>query len=190
MKLGTNCALLVVDIQQEDFQTMTVDNLGDPAWDCIRSARRVLDVFRARRLPVIHIQEAHRADHVSFGRERDGAGGPHCHEDCPESEYAWRTYPLPGEYRVVKRRYSAFLGADLEILLRGLRVDTLVLVGGLTDVCIHYAAADAHQWDYHIRVVTDAVAGSDPEAHAASLRAIRYLQRDALVTAADVEAAE
>ena len=39
-------------------------------------------------------------------------------------------------------------------------------------------------------LVTDAVAGSDPEAHAASLRAIRYLQRDALVTAADVEAAE
>ena len=91
---------------------------------------------------------------------------------------------------MVKRRYSAFFGTDLEIQLRGLHVDTLVLVGGLTDVCIHYTAADAHQWDYHIRVVTDAVAGSDPEAHTASLRAIRYLQRDALVTAADVEAAE
>ena len=68
-------------------------------------------------------------------------------------------------------------------------MDTLVLVGGLTDVCIHYTAVDAHQWDYHIRVVTDAVAGSSPEAHAASLRAVHYLQRDALVTAADVEAA-
>ena len=48
MKLGTNCALLVIDIQQEDFRIMTPDNLADPAWDCIRSARRVLDVFRAR----------------------------------------------------------------------------------------------------------------------------------------------
>lgn len=190
MKLGTNCALLVIDIQQEDFQNMTPDNLADPAWDCIRSARRVLDVFRAHRLPVIHVQEAHRADHVDFGRELDGAEGPHCLEDSPGTDFAWLTYPLPGEYRVVKRRYSAFFGTDLEILLRGLHVDTLVLVGGLTDVCIHYTAADAHQWDYHIRVVADAVAGSDPEAHAASLRAIRYLQRDALVTAADVEAAE
>ena len=134
--------------------------------------------------------EAHRADHVDFGRELDGAEGPHCLEDSPGTDFAWLTYPLPGEYRVVKRRYSAFFGTDLEILLRGLHVDTLVLVGGLTDVCIHYTAADAHQWDYHIRVVADAVAGSDPEAHAASLRAIRYLQRDALVTAADVEAAE
>ena len=121
MKLGTNCALLVVDIQQEDFQTMTVDNLGDPAWDCIRSARRVLDVFRARRLPVIHIQEAHRADHVDFGRELDGAEGLHCLEDSPGTDFAWLTYPLPGEYRVVKRRYSAFFGTDLEILLREMK---------------------------------------------------------------------
>ena len=144
MKLGTNCALLVIDIQQEDFQTMTVDNLADPAWDCIRSARRVLDVFRARCLPVIHVQEAHRADRVDFGRELDGAEGLHCLENSPGTDFAWLTYPLPEEYRVVKRRYSAFFGTDLEILLRGLRVDTLVLVGGLTDVCIHYTAVDAH----------------------------------------------
>ena len=68
-------------------------------------------------------------------------------------------------------------------------MDTLYLVGGLTDVCVHYTAVDAHQHDYHIRVVADAVAGSSPEAHAYALRAIRYLQRDALVTTAEVEAA-
>ena len=130
MKLGTNCALLVIDIQQEDFQTMTVDNLSDPAWACVRNARRVLDVFRARRLPVIHVQEVHRTDRVDFGRELDGAEGLHCLEASPGTDFAWLTYPLPGEYRVVKRRYSAFFGTDLEILLRGLHVDTLVLVGG------------------------------------------------------------
>ena len=61
--------------------------------------------------------------------------------------------------------------------------------GGLTDVCVHYTAVDAHQHDYRIRVVTDAVAGSDRAAHEAFLRAIRYLQRDALVTTADLESA-
>ena len=119
MKLGTNCALLVIDIQQEDFQTMTADNLSDPAWACVRNARRVLDVFRARRLPVIHVQEVHRTDRVDFGRELDGAEGLHCLEASPGTDFAWLTYPLPWEYRVVKRRYSAFFGTDLEILLRG-----------------------------------------------------------------------
>ena len=96
---------------------------------------------------------------------------------------------MEGEYRITKRRYSAFFGTDLEILLKGLHADTLYLVGGLTDVCIHYTAVDAHQHDYRIRVVTDAVAGSSRQAHDAALRAIQYLQREALVTAADLEAA-
>lgn len=64
------------------------------------------------------------------------------------------------------------------------------MIGGLTDVCIHYTAVDAHQHDYHIRVVTDAVAGSSDEAHRYALQAIKYLQRDALVTTADIEAAQ
>ena len=63
----------------------------------------------------------------------------------------------------------------------------LSMIGGLTDVCVHYTAVDAHQNDYHIRVVTDAIAGSSKEANDASLRAIQYLQRDALVTAAEIE---
>lgn len=90
---------------------------------------------------------------------------------------------------ISKRRYSAFFGTDLEILLKGLGIDTLYLIGGLTDVCIHYTAVDAHQNDYHIRVVTDAVAGSSQQAQEGALRAIQYLQRDALVTTADIESA-
>ena len=103
--------------------------------------------------------------------------------------YAKLTYPIQGEYLISKRRYSAFFGTDLEILLKGLHVDTLYLIGGLTDVCIHYTAVDAHQHDYHIKVVTDAVAGSSTEAHHYALRAIQYLQRNALITVSDIESA-
>ncbi|HIT64701.1 MAG TPA: cysteine hydrolase [Candidatus Ventrimonas merdavium] len=188
MKLEANCALLVIDIQQEDFKEMREDRIQDPEWDCIRNAKRVLDVFRAKGLPVIQIKEVHRADMVDFGRELDGSEGIHCMEDSPYTDYAKLTYPQAGEYRITKRRYSAFFGTDLEILLKGLHVDTLYLIGGLTDVCIHYTAVDAHQHDYHIRVVTDAVAGSSEEAHRYALKAIQYLQRDALITTADLEA--
>ncbi len=188
MKLEANCALLVIDIQQEDFKEMREDRIQDPEWACIRNAKRVLDVFRAKGLPVIQIKEVHRADMVDFGRELDGSEGIHCMEDSPYTDYAKLTYPQAGEYRITKRRYSAFFGTDLEILLKGLHVDTLYLIGGLTDVCIHYTAVDAHQHDYHIRVVTDAVAGSSEEAHRYALKAIQYLQRDALITTADLEA--
>lgn len=189
MKIEKRSALLVIDIQQEDFREMREDNLNDPAWDCIRNAKRVLDVFQAKKLPVIQIKEVHRPDMVDFGRELDGAEGIHCIEDSPYTDYAKLTYPIQGEYLISKRRYSAFFGTDLEILLKGLHVDTLYLIGGLTDVCIHYTAVDAHQHDYHIKVVTDAVAGSSTEAHHYALRAIQYLQRNALITVSDVESA-
>lgn len=189
MKIAERSALLIIDIQQEDFREMREDNLNDPAWDCIRNAKRVLDVFRAKKLPVIQIKEVHRPDMVDFGRELDGSEGIHCIEDSPYTDYAKLTYPIQGEYLISKRRYSAFFGTDLEILLKGLHVDTLYLIGGLTDVCIHYTAVDAHQHDYHIKVVTDAVAGSSTEAHHYALRAIQYLQRNALITVSDIESA-
>ncbi len=189
MKLEENCALLVIDIQQEDFLDMNESNIDDPRWNVIKNGKRVLDVFRAKRLPVIQIKECHRPNMVDFGRELDGSEGIHCIENRPENDYAKLTYPIEGEYLISKRRYSAFFQTDLEILLKGLGVDTLYMIGGLTDVCIHYTAVDAHQNDYHIRVVTDAVAGSSEEASEGSLRAIKYLQRDSLITTKDVESA-
>ncbi len=97
---------------------------------------------------------------VDFRRELDGSEDIHCMENSPYTDYAKLTYPIEGEYLISKRRYSAFFGTDLEILLKGLHVDTLYMMGGLTDVCIHYTAVDAHQNDYYIRVVKDAVADS------------------------------
>ena len=182
-----NCALLVIDIQQVDFMELSEENLQQPEWKCIRNGKRVLDIFRKKKLPVIQIKEVHRADMVDFGRELDGSEGIHCMENSPYTDYAELTYPIEGEYRITKRRYSAFFGTDLEILLKGLHVDTLYLIGGLTDVCIHYTAVDAHQHDYHIKVVTDAVAGSSPRAHEYALEAIKYLQRDALITTSEIE---
>ena len=187
MKIEKNSALLVIDIQQEDFREMNEYNQNDPKWQCIRNAKRVLDVFRKKNLPVIQIKEVHRPYMVDFGRELDGEEGIHCIENSPFTDYAKLTYPVEGEYLISKRRYSAFFGTDLEILLRSLHVDTLYLIGGLTDVCIHYTAVDAHQRDYYIKVVTDVVAGSSEEAHRYALKAIQYLQRNALITVADTE---
>ncbi len=64
----------------------------------------------------------------------------------------------------------------------------MILIGGMTDVCIHYTAVDAHQLDYHFRTVTDLVVGSGQELHDAALRAMKYLQRDSLVTSESVYA--
>jgi biuret amidohydrolase len=142
-----------------------------------RIARSLVSAARAHDIPVVFVQEVHRPDMIDFGRELDGTEDVHCIEGMHSTEIAAEEVDFrSGDYLVPKRRYSAFYGTDLEILLKGLRVQTLVITGGLTDVCVHYTFVDGHQRDYYCRVVEDCVGGSSFEAHEAALRAMEYLQ--------------
>ena len=186
-------ALIVIDIQALTFDE-TIQDRAIPIMpgyaERMLKARRLIDKARERGIPVVFIQEVHRPDLVDFGRELDGDEEVHCLEDDPNTAIAVeQTGFRPDDYLIKKRRYSAFFGTDLEILLRGLKVDTLLLCGGLTDVCVHYTFADAHQSDYFCRVVEDCVGGSSEEAHEASLRAMEYLQTGARCSLDDVLAA-
>lgn len=179
-------ALIVIDIQAATF---TDNREGDadrsiplmPGYAArMLKARAAIDKARERDIPVIFIQEVHRPDLVDFGRELDGSESVHCVETEPGTALAVKEMGvLPTDYVVPKRRYSAFFGTDLEILLKGLKAETLILVGGLTHVCVHYTFVDGHQHDYFVRVIEDCVAGSSHEAHEASLRAMEYLQTGA-----------
>ena len=172
--------LLVIDFQQTEFDPDSGIPVMEGYGDRIARASGVVDAARRARVPVIFTQERHSRTLVDFGRELDGAERLHCVEDDPGTELVPELVPQPDEYLVVKRRYSAFFGTDLEILLRGLKANTLLCCGGLTDVCVHYTFADAHQHDYIVRVAVDALFGSSVEAHEASLRAMQYLQSGAL----------
>lgn len=179
--------LVVVDMQKGD------DDGAIPHMDGAAAATtRCVDVLTAARMagvPVVFLFEVHRASHVDFGRELDGSEGVHLVEGTPAAAPEDDLRPLPGEPTVVKRRYSGFFGTDLEIVLKGLGAQTVVLAGSLSDVCVHYTFVDAHQHDYHVRVVEDAVYGSSRPAHDAALAAMEYLQTGACRTAAEVAAA-
>jgi nicotinamidase-related amidase len=179
-------ALLVIDIQASTFIDASTERAIDnmPGYrDRMLLARKTIDAARAAQVPVIFIQEVHRPDGIDFGRELDGDEDVHCLETAPGTALAVKEMGIQAtDYVVLKRRYSAFFGTDLEILLKGLRADTLLMVGGLTDVCVHYTFVDGHQHDYFCRVIEDCVAGSSLEAHEASLRAMEYLQTSARCT--------
>jgi biuret amidohydrolase len=190
MNVTGNAVLIVVDIQGGDVEraeSRTEIPYMPGRTERAPRVRQMIATCREQGIPVVWIQEVHKPSLIDIGRELDGAEGPHCVEGWPETELAQGLDPRPDEFLIRKRRYSAFFGTELEIVLKAYQADTVILIGGLTDVCIHYTAVDAHQHDYRVRVVTDAVGGSTQEAHDAALRAIGYLQRDALVTAEDVQ---
>ena len=182
-----NVVLVVVDIQGGGQANPFPPSKPGQTFMAGREERNAKAVelvaaFRAKNVPVVFIQEVHKPSLIDIGRELDGNEGPHCLEGDPRTALHPGLDPRPEEYLIRKRRYSAFFGTELDIVLRGYRAGTVILIGGMTDVCIHYTALDAHQHDYHFRTVSDMVVGSGRELHDAALRAMKYLQRDALVS--------
>lgn len=74
-----------------------------------------------------------------------------------------------------KRHYSAFSGTDLDIRLRERKVDTVVLSGVLTDICVLHTAISAYQLGYRIEVVKSAVAALTDTAHEFALHHMKNI---------------
>ena len=148
-----------------------------------KNAARVVSAARRAKMPIVFCQEVHRRNRIDFGRELDGAEGPHCLEGDLGTELIDGIAPEgDNEYLIVQRRYSSFYGTDLDVLLRGLKAEWLVILGSLTDVNIHYTFVGAHMRDYYLKVLSDCGVGSSEEAHVAALKAMAYLQRDSVCT--------
>lgn len=176
--------LLVIDIQQGAFiddHEGGIPKVADYRQRMLRACT-LIDAARQHAMPIVFLQESHRPDLIDYGRELDGAEGIHLLENDLATEIAKETGFSSRDYLVRKRRYSGFFGTELEILLKGLKAETLLLVGGMTDVCVHYTFADAHQHDYYCRLAEDALGGTSVAAHQASLAAMEYLQTGAVST--------
>ena len=183
--------LMVIDIQKGAFLEGDGGIPTMPGYtENMSRARSVIDAAHDAGIPVIFFQEIHRRDLIDYGRELDGSEGIHCMEGEPGTPVAEQEMDMrPTDYFVHKRRYSVFFGTETEILLKGLKAETLILIGGMTDVCVHYSFVDGHQHDYYCRVVSDCVGGTSPDAHQASLNAMEYLQAGAVLPSKDIIAA-
>ena len=77
------------------------------------------------------------------------------------------------DYVIKKRRYSAFFGTDLDLVLRENHVENVVVVGTKTNCCIRATVTDAYYLDYHVIVPRDAVATNSDVVNDVHLEDIR-----------------
>jgi nicotinamidase-related amidase len=187
-------ALLVVDAQN-DFLRPGGPIVCENADAAVEVIRKLIDSCHDLNVPVIYTREVHRPSGVDYecdGTPVDPHGGlaPHAVEGTPGAEFNDRIAPSARDIVLVsKRRYDAFLGTDLQIVLNGLGVypnNTVIITGFVTNVCVLHTAVGAHQRDYWVRVVTDAVAAATHDMHEAALKILRPIQAHSLVTSAEV----
>jgi nicotinamidase-related amidase len=127
---------------------------------------RLVDAFRANDLPVVFVRHAHRADGSDAGRMGDFSAPDEEDsfvEGTPRVEFIPELHVQPGDVVVTKRRYSAFLGTDLEAVLHTAGTRAVVICGLMTSFCCETTARDANGRDYEVLFVADAVEGPDLE---------------------------
>ncbi|WP_152185820.1 cysteine hydrolase family protein [Segeticoccus rhizosphaerae] len=193
-------AVIVVDMEN-DFVEDSSPMASTQAREAIPQMRRVLELARRTGMKVVYTTHAHRAAGCDMGRFADlyppiatgtslvdGTRGVEIHHDLE---------PAEGEIVIKKHRYSAFFGTDLDIVLRGSGVETVVIIGTTTENCCHATARDAMFRDYFVVFVADATgtfdypdvgwgAMSAAEVHAATLSILAFSTAD-VTTVADLE---
>jgi len=178
-------AVLVVDMQS-DFLDPGAPIATPGGLELIARINRLTARARALQMPVIFTQEMHRADKSDFGIELEFEP-PHCLEGTPGMDLAKELDVAPSDYRILnKRRYDAFLGTDLETLLRSHRIENLIVTGVCTDICVTSTVQHARNLDFRCYVVRDCVAGTSPERHEAALLCLSHVF-GYVVTLAEIE---
>ena len=77
--------------------------------------------------------------------------------------------PCDGDIEIIKRRYSSFFGTDLDAMLRKKDIDTVVVCGLTTNVCVHSTVRDSWQLNYRTITLSDCCSESGENSHAAAL---------------------
>jgi ureidoacrylate peracid hydrolase len=174
--------LLVIDMQRgfvEPGAAMEVP----PAREAVPRIRALVDAFRAKGRPVVFTEFVYSerapllvgALHPEHRRAAPGTPGGFglpsscCHEDDPSVATVEALAPRADELVVRKRWYDAFAGTPLDGALRARGVDTLVVTGTMTDICVLATVVGAFNREYRVTVVEDAVTTLWPEIQRATL---------------------
>jgi ureidoacrylate peracid hydrolase len=80
--------------------------------------------------------------------------------------------PLANEKVVVKHRYSAFIDTDLNLILRSMGIENILMTGTMTRVCVETSARDGFMLDYRTITISDCVADGSEEAHTMALKTL------------------
>ncbi|MEM2893885.1 MAG: isochorismatase family cysteine hydrolase [Candidatus Bathyarchaeia archaeon] len=159
--------MLVIDMIN-DFVSGALG--GERALRIIAPLRELLRRAREVRIPVIYVSDAHLP-----GIDREFELWPsHALEGSWGAEIIEELRPEAGDYNLKKRRYSAFYATGLDPLLRELGVDTVILTGLVTNICIQHTAADAFFRGYRVVIPRDCVEASTQDEQEAALR---YMER-------------
>lgn len=173
-------ALLVVDVQN-DFVSPngSAGKRGEDVGAALAMMPQLLSLITAARrvgLTIVYIRTTHSewTDTPSWiYRSTQRSGLSTCREGSWGAEFYDGIVPQANERVVIKHRYSAFIHTDLNTVLKARGIQSVLVCGVATNVCVETTARDAYMFDYYVTVIDDCSAAYDAKLHLATLENIR-----------------
>ncbi len=179
-----NVMLLVVDMQNGflsadggiaklgfDYKMLT---------KAIPGCLKLVKLARERNIPIGFTRYIYRKDFSDGGVQVDDIfpgikDVGLCKEGTFDADIIDELTPLEKDLVIEKNRPSSFFSTRLESYLRALKIQSLVICGVTTNICVETTARDSAQRDYKTYVIKDAVAEVDSFRHEVSLKALEHM---------------
>lgn len=181
MKLEWNpqhSALLIVDVQndychkegclaQQDLDVSMVEEM-------MPNLKNMISAMKELSVPIIYIQTIHEdsTDSETWIKRLKGKNQKNlCRKDTWGAQF-YQLEPDKDDVIVIKHRYSAFIHTRLESVLRALQIETLLMAGVSTNICVESTARDGFMLDFEVIFLSDCTAAFSREAHDMTLQTI------------------
>lgn len=137
--------LILIDIQNDYFKGGKYELVN--AEQAAEQAHKILDFFREKQLPIYHVRHINlKPDAAFFVPDTEG------------SEFYKEVSPLPGEDIIIKHKPDSFIDTNLKEELNKKQVDTLVICGMMTHMCIDTTIRSAGNHGFSVTLIEDACA--------------------------------
>jgi nicotinamidase-related amidase len=182
-------ALVVIDMQRDFLEPggfgETLGNDVSLLTKVIKPLGALMAAARRMGMLVIHTREGHRPDLSDAPRAkverglpsmRIGAPGPMGRiliRGEPGHDIIPALYPEPGEPVIDKPGKGAFYATDLHSILHNRQIETLIVCGVTTEVCVHTTVREANDRGFRCIVPADCCGSYFPEFHEMGLRMIK-----------------
>ena len=185
---AAHAALLLIDMQRDFLEPggfgAALGNDVARLRRAIVPCRSVLALARRHGILVMHTREGHRADMTDAPAAKVNRGSPRLRigdrgpmgriliRGEPGHALVPELAPLNGEPVIDKPGKGAFYATDLDSILRNRGIDTLLVGGVTTEVCVHTTVREANDRGYRCVALADCTASYFPEFHEVALRMI------------------
>ena len=172
---GKDSALIVIDMQRGFISSLSPLYI-EGAVATVPACASVIEHCRNNGIPVFFVTRVYSADGSDVEHTRREAwlkGGKPLSPGCAEEISAAMPEEFgsdPRDYHIIKPRYSAFFATGLDLVLRRLGVNRVILAGTTTPNCIRTTCYDAICLDYDVTVLSDCTSSKTPEIQESNLR--------------------